>query len=71
VIAAAMLKTWTGMTCPSLRRVLWASELFANGSLFSEDFARNALDGLPVEYRDVWILVKYPKNWQGIIADRS
>jgi hypothetical protein len=46
------------MTCPSLLRVLWASELFANASLFSEDFARNALGVLPVKSGNMWILVE-------------
>jgi hypothetical protein len=54
------LKTWTGMTCPSLRRVLSASELFVNASLFSGDSARSALGVLPGKSGDVWILVEQP-----------
>jgi hypothetical protein len=48
VIAAAMLRTSTGTTCPGLLPVLWASELFVNASLFSADSARTALGELPV-----------------------
>ncbi|HMH02107.1 MAG TPA: hypothetical protein VK555_11865, partial [Terriglobales bacterium] len=60
VTAAAMLRTWSGTTCPGLPRVLSVSELFVNASLFSADSARSALSVLPVKSGDVWMLVEQP-----------
>jgi hypothetical protein len=48
------------MTCPSLLRILWASELFVNANLFSGDSARSALGVLLGKSGDVWILVEQP-----------
>ena len=41
--AAAMLKTWSGTTCPSPPRAPWASGWFANANSFSGGSARSAL----------------------------
>src|SRR5260370_38820783 len=47
--AAAVLRTWTGTTCPGLPRALSGSGLFANASSFFVGSARSALRGvLPV-----------------------
>ena len=48
--AAAMLRTWSGTTCPGLPRAPSASGFFANANSFSGGSARSALRGaLPVK----------------------